>query len=94
MKKKFKNTLKKHVVNELDILGSIAVFVGLFAGMYNFSHAIPEQLIEVNKLPSPQTYAEFVLICYMLTKLNVPVAIWGNMKQYSKKIYVAITEIN
>jgi hypothetical protein len=88
--KSFKDKLANHALKEADLLGYLVVFVGLFAGFNNFNHAMPEQLINVDKLPTAPVFAEFVLICYVLTKLDAPVKVWAGIKDYSKKIVVAI----
>jgi len=89
--KSFKEKLKSiDPIKEADLLGYLIVFVGLFAGVSNFDHAMPEQLINFDKLPSPALFSEFVLICYVLTKLDAPVKVWAGIKDYSTKLVTAI----
>jgi len=91
--KSVKERLKNKIITEADSLGFMAIFVGLFVGVNNFNHAMPEQLLDIDKLPSAITYLEFILICFVLTKLNAPVFVWQNIKEYSKKTVYAIATI-
>jgi hypothetical protein len=90
----FQNDLVRKVqqglIKDANLVAYIAIFVGMFVGVDNFTRAIPEKLIDVSKLPSVEDYLSYILIVFILTKLAAPERALNTIKIYSKRTIAAI----
>ena len=97
--KEFQTLLKKYerenpVLAHLNMMGGLAIFVGLFVGFDAFANSVPESLFNVNKLPSAQVFVELYIIAYFLTITNLPERMWSTVKKSSRDIVVMLALVS
>ncbi|MFH1174821.1 MAG: hypothetical protein V1725_06820 [archaeon] len=81
------------VLKHLDMFGFLTLFVAEFVGVAVFNHSVPDQFFDAKQLPSPSVFAEYVVICYLLTVFDVPNKSWGFVKKHSKSIATSIASV-
>ncbi len=87
---KNKQTLAKEYS---DLLGFTAVFVGEFSLVHILNHSLPDAIFEPARILPWQIYAEFILICFGLTLIDLPARSWRLMKDIPSKTINAVASL-